>query len=128
MRCVVVLAVLVAVRVATAAPPDADAIGRITGITPEVKDDVVRIAVPRNDLHVVADGVTLTPFQGLTTWAAFAPAKDGTMVMGDLTLSEAEVDVALGAALDNGLAVTALHNHFLGDQPHVFFMHIAGHG
>jgi len=124
----VALFVLAFVRIAVAAPPDADAIGRITGLTPEVKNDVVRVAVPRSDLTVKADGVTLTPFQGLTSWAAFAPSADGTMVMGDLTLAEAEVDVALGAALDNGLAVTALHNHFLGDEPRVFFMHIAGHG
>src|SRR5262249_37908536 len=64
----------------------------------------------------------------LTSWAAFQAAGDKTMVMGDMTLTEPQVNPTMSAALDNGLQVTALHNHFFFDRPHVFFMHIGGVG
>jgi hypothetical protein len=122
------LAALLAFRPCFAAEVDADAIARITGLQPDVKNGVAKVSVPRNDLSVIVDGVKLSPFQGLTSWAAFQPAADGTMVMGDLTLTEAEVDPTMSAALENGLEVTALHNHFLYSRPVIFFMHIGGHG
>jgi hypothetical protein len=65
---------------------------------------------------------------GLTSWAAFMPMDKGAMVMGDTVLFEDEVNPAMSAALDAGLEVTALHNHFFYDQPRVYFMHIAGMG
>ena len=111
-----------------AAAPDAQTISRVTGLEPEIKEDIVTVRLPRKDLGTVVDGVTLDPFQGLTSWAAFQQAGDQTMVMGDLTLAQDEVKPAMTAALDNGLEVTALHNHFLYDQPRVFFMHIGGMG
>jgi hypothetical protein len=73
----------------------------------------------------------MAPFMGLTSWAAFVPAqKSGVeaMVMGDLVLFEDEVNPAMSAALDGGLEVTALHNHFFYDRPRVLFMHIGGEG
>jgi len=70
----------------------------------------------------------MPPFMGLGTWAAFTETKNGAMVMGDTVLFEDEVNAAMSAALDNGLSVTALHNHFFFDQPKVFFMHIEGEG
>jgi hypothetical protein len=128
LRAVACLAALLAFRPCFAAEVDADAIARITGLQPEVKSGVAKVSVPRNDLSVIVDGVKLSPFQGLTSWAAFQPAGDGTMVMGDLTLTEAEVNPTMSAALDNGLEVTALHNHFFYGRPAIFFMHIGGHG
>ena len=107
---------------------DAEEIASITGLEPEVKDGVVRVSVPRDDLGVVADGVTMQPFQGLTSWAAFQRAGDATTVMGDLTLAQDEVNPTMSAALDGGLEVTALHNHFFFERPRVFFMHIGGTG
>src|SRR5262249_58265261 len=65
---------------------------------------------------------------GLTTWAAFTKAGDHTMVMGDLCLTEDQVNPVMSAALDNGLEVSALHNHFFWDSPKVMFMHIGGMG
>src|SRR5262249_8168629 len=66
---------------------------------------------------------------GFTSWAAFQAGKASTcMVMGDLVLFEDEVNAAMSAALDAGLAVTALHNHFFYDDPKVYFMHIGGEG
>ena len=81
-------------------------------------------------MKVNVDGVQMPPFMGLTSWAAFKPGmKDGTvMVMGDMVLFQDEVNPAMSAALDNGLSVTALHNHFFYDEPKVYFMHIGGEG
>jgi len=71
----------------------------------------------------------MPPFMGLTSWAAFKTGKkEDAMVMGDLVLFEDEVSDTMSAALGSGLKVTALHNHFLFDKPHVLFMHIEGEG
>jgi len=124
----VLLLTLVLANTVTAEEPNADVIARITGLTPEVKNGIVRVSVPRADLGAVVDGVKMQPFQGLTSWAAFQSAGAGTIVMGDLTMAEAEVNPAMSAALENGLEVTALHNHFFYGRPNVFFMHIGGMG
>jgi hypothetical protein len=92
-------------------------------------EDVYRVAFPRTDVPVAVDGRGMHPFQGLTSWAAFTPGPHGElMVMGDLVLFEDEVNPVMSAALDNGLEVTALHNHFFFDSPRVMFMHIGGGG
>src|SRR5437763_3699577 len=93
------------------------------------KEDVYKVTFPRNDVKVVVDGWTMPPFMGLGTWAAFTKgAHTEAMVMGDTVLFEDEVNAAMSAALDNGLNVTALHNHFFFDRPKVYFMHIEGEG
>jgi hypothetical protein len=110
---------------------DAARVAAATGGKPETLENVVKVSFPRDDLAVTVDGWKMPPFMGLTSWAAFAPGeKPGSeaMVMGDLVLFEDEVNAALGAALDGGLEVTALHNHFFFDKPHVYFMHIGGEG
>ena len=120
---------------ASAAPPaasvDAAAVEAATGIKPEITDGVVKVSYPRNDVKVEVDGWAMPPFMGLTSWAGFTRGeKPGVeaMVMGDLVLFEDEVNDAMSAALAHGIAVTALHNHFFYDKPHVFFMHIEGEG
>ncbi len=122
------LAVLSLARPISATEPDGDAIARVTGRTPEIAGGVAKVSVPRADLAVRVDGVPIVPFQGLTTWAAFTAAGSASMLMGDFVLTEDEVGPAMSAALDNGLEVTALHNHFTRDEPRVTFMHIGGHG
>jgi Domain of Unknown Function (DUF1259) len=92
------------------------------------KEDVYKVTFPRDDVKVVIGGWTMPPFMGLGTWAAFTPTQNGAMVMGDTVLFEDEVTAAMTAALDNGLNVTALHNHFFFDRPKVYFMHIEGEG
>ena len=82
----------------------------------------------RDDVKVSVDRWTMPPFMGLTSYAAFTPMGKTTMVMGDTVLLEDEVNPAMSAALDSGLEVTALHNHFFFDQPKVYFMHIGGTG
>jgi hypothetical protein len=95
--------------------------------TPE--ENVYRVAFPRTDVKVAIEGRSMHPFLGLTSWAAFTPdAHGGLMVMGDLVLFEDEVNAVMSAALDGGLEVTALHNHFFFESPRVMFMHIGGSG
>jgi hypothetical protein len=116
---------------AVAASLDTARIDQITGLKGKMneKEGVYRVTFPRNDVKVVVDGWTMPPFMGLGTWAAFTKgARTEAMVMGDTVLFEDEVNAAMSAALDNGLSVTALHNHFFFDQPKVFFMHIEGEG
>jgi hypothetical protein len=92
------------------------------------KEGVFKVSFPRTDLNVTAAGVHLTPPMGLTAWAAFTKVGAHTVVMGDMVLTEDQVNPAMSAALDNGLTVTALHNHFFWEQPRVMFMHIGGMG
>ena len=109
---------------------DGAKIDQITGLKGKLseKENVYKITWPRGDVKVTVDGWIMPPFMGLGTWAAFTETKDGAMVMGDTVLFEDEVNAAMTAALDNGLSVTALHNHFFFDHPKVFFMHIEGDG
>jgi hypothetical protein len=109
---------------------DTARIDEVTGLKGKMneKEGVYKVTFPRNDVKVVVDGWTMPPFMGLGTWAAFTPTKDGAMVMGDTVLFEDEVKAAMSAALENGLNVTALHNHFFFDHPKVYFMHIEGEG
>ena len=109
---------------------DTAKIDQITGLKGKLngKEGVYKVTSPRDDVKVVVDGWTMPPFMGLGTWAAFKETQNGALVMGDTVLFEDEVNAAMTAALDNGLNVTALHNHFFFDQPKVYFMHIEGEG
>jgi hypothetical protein len=106
-------------------------IEKLTGAkgTLSEKGSVFKVSVPRKDLAITINGtVKMTPPMGLTAWAAFQRMGDHDMVMGDIVLIEDQVNLVMSAALDNGLEVTALHNHFLWDSPKVMFMHIGGMG
>jgi Domain of Unknown Function (DUF1259) len=114
-----------------AADLDTARIDQLTGLKGKMneKEGVYKVTFPRNDVKVVVDGWTMPPFMGLGTWAAFTKGvHTEAMVMGDTVLFEDEVNAAMSAALDDGLNVTALHNHFFFDQPKVYFMHIEGEG
>jgi hypothetical protein len=129
----IAIAVSVAASIAAAAAADLDTarIDALTGLKGKLneKEQTYKITFPRADLPVKVDGWQMAPFMGLGTWAAFTKgAHTEAMVMGDTVLFEDEVNPAMSAALENGLAVTALHNHFFFDQPRVYFMHISGEG
>jgi len=113
-------------------PPQLDTvrIEELTGAKGKLdpKEGVFKVSVPREDLDVRVAGVHLTPPMGLTSWASFQQVGRHTVVMGDMVLLEDQVNPVMSAALDNGLEVTALHNHFLWDTPRVMFMHIGGMG
>ena len=94
----------------------------------DYKSNVLKINIPRSDLTVTVDGVaTPTPF-GFGGWLAMTKGSGNMdVMMGDLVLLEDEVNPVMSALLDNGLEVTALHNHFFFDDPRIFFMHVMGH-
>ena len=123
---------LVNVSFSPAAVPKLDTakIEELTGVKGEIneKEGVFTVRAPRTDLEVITAGVKMNPAMGLTSYAAFMKAGGKTMVMGDTTLLEDQVNPVMSVALDNGLEVTALHNHFFWDAPKVMFMHIAGMG
>src|SRR2546428_7618862 len=123
-------AIFAAMSISALAALDTAKIDYLTGLKGKLneKEGVYKVTFPRDDVKVVVDRWPMPPFMGLGTWAAFTETKNGAMVMGDTVLFEDEVNAAMTAALDNGLSVTALHNHFFFDQPKVFFMHIEGEG
>src|SRR5438105_3976879 len=95
----------------------------------DFKDAVLKVNIPRNDLKMTVQGIsTPTPF-GFGGWVAFTKTTDGDEVMmGELVLLQDEVNPVMSALLDNGIDVTALHNHFFWDDPHVYYMHVHGMG
>jgi hypothetical protein len=95
----------------------------------DFKAGVLKVNIPRNDLKMTIQGfATPTPF-GFGGWIALTKAEDASEVMmGDLVLLQEEVNPVLSALLDNGIDVTALHNHFFWDDPHVYYMHVHGMG
>src|SRR5262247_1767701 len=95
----------------------------------DYKANVLKVNIPRNDLNVtVANVKTPTPF-GFGGWVAMTKGTGGmNVMMGDLVLTQDEVNPVMSALLDNGLDVTALHNHFFWDEPRMAYMHVHGHG
>ncbi len=132
MKQLLLILLAVAAQVLTArAALDTAKIDELTGLKGKLneKDGVYRVTFPRADIPVMVDDWKMPPFMGLGTWAAFTSgAHDDAMVMGDTVLFEDEVNAVMSVAFDNGLNVTALHNHFFFDKPNVYFMHIDGAG
>jgi hypothetical protein len=110
-------------------PGDYQQVLKLVGKSGDYKANVLKVNVPRNDLHVTIAGYPVpTPF-GFGGWFALAKGDGGDdVMMGDLVLLQEEVNPVMSALLDHGLEVTALHNHFFWSQPTVYFMHIHGHG
>jgi hypothetical protein len=104
--------------------PVEDALGR----TGQVSGDVIRFAMPRKDLHVTLDGVELKPALALGSWAAFKKNGNAAMVMGDLVLTEGEIQAVMAKLQEGGIQESAVHNHLIGESPRILYMHIASHG
>src|SRR5690242_11359912 len=95
----------------------------------DYKGNVLKVNIPRNDLKVTIDGIATPTAFGFGGWVAMTKGTGGMdVMMGDLVLTQDEVNPVMSALLDNGLEVTALHNHFFWDEPRMFFMHVHGHG
>jgi len=120
---------LAAAAFAQEMPADYSAVLKSVGKQGDYKSNVLKINIPRNDLKVTIDGIaTPTPF-GFGGWLAMTKGTAGNdVMMGDLVLVEDEVNPVMSALLDNGLDVTALHNHFFFESPRIFYMHVHGHG
>jgi hypothetical protein len=110
-------------------PADYQQVLKIVGKSGDYKSNVLKVNIPRNDLHMKVAGIALpTPF-GFGGWFAMTKGEGGhDVLMGDLVLTQEEVNPVMSALLDHGLEVTALHNHFFWDEPRVFYMHVHGHG
>ncbi len=108
------------------------------GRTGDFKDNVLKVNLGRSDLKVTINGRAMPTPIGFGAWVAFTPANlssgasaqedDMSVMMGDLVLTEDQVNPVMSAVLDNGLEATALHNHFFWERPRVFYMHVHGHG
>ena len=110
-------------------PADYQQVLSALGKQGDYKASVLKVNIPRNDVTVtVANVKTPTPF-GFGGWIAMTKGTGGMdLMMGDLVLTQDEVNPVMSALLDNGLEVTALHNHFLWDEPRMYYMHVHGHG
>jgi hypothetical protein len=123
------LVFMMAAPLAAQTPADYQGVLTALGRAGDFKDGVLKVNIPRGDLKVtIAQRPVPTPF-GFGGWVAMTKAADGSEVlMGDLVLTEDEVNPVMSALLDNGLEVTALHNHFFHEQPRIFYMHVHGMG
>ncbi|MGZ3853614.1 MAG: DUF1259 domain-containing protein [Flavisolibacter sp.] len=109
-------------------PVDTSAVERITDIKGKYSNGEYKITIPQNDLSVEVDGFKIIPAMGLGTWIDFAPAPGGTMIMGDLVLTEADLKPVQREVISQGLTITAIHNHFVRNHPNVMYMHVGGSG
>jgi hypothetical protein len=128
--CMAMAAVFLSSRVAVAQemPSEYKTVLTTLGKTGDFKDGVLKVNIPRNDLKVIVDGIaTPTPF-GFGGWIAFTKGTGMDVMMGDLVLSEQEVNPVMSAVLNAGFDVSALHNHFFFETPRIFYMHVHGHG
>lgn len=107
---------------------DIAAIEEASGMQGTESDGEYKLVVPQNDLDVTVDGFTIIPPMGMGSWAAFSPTSEGAMLMGDVVVKEDEITAVQQTLIDHGLKVTALHNHFVREQPGVMYMHIGGQG
>ena len=107
---------------------DTKKIDQIIGRPGELRGNVYKIGLPRTDLKVTVDGEPIKAGLALGSWMAFTPSGEHAMVMGDLVLMESELTPVLSKLQENGIEVSAIHNHVLNEQPRIVYMHYMGHG
>jgi hypothetical protein len=103
-------------------------IERIIGIKGKSSNGEYKITIPQNDLSIEVDGFKIIPSMGLGTWVAFAPSREGVMLMGDIILTENDLKPVQQEVIKQGLSISAIHNHFVRNHPNVMYMHIGGSG
>lgn len=129
MRRIALLLAALSCATAANAATDWQAVDRVLGRAGTVQPgDVHRYSFPRSDLSVILDGVRIKPALALGSWLAFRDVGDHAEVMGDLVLTEPEVNPVLLRLLEGGLTITALHNHLLRSSPRTMYMHVHGDG
>ena len=120
--------IFVFVHCAVSAQLDTTAIEKAMGIKGRSNHGEYKITIPQNDLNVEVDGFKIIPPMGLGTWIAFTPTSEGTMVMGDIILTETDLKPVQQEVIKQGLTITAIHNHFVRNHPNILYMHIGGSG
>jgi hypothetical protein len=131
-RCTTALASLAALAIAAsagAANIDWTKVDQAIGKNgAEQPGGVHKYSFPRSDLHVTVDGVAIKPALALGGWIAFQPAGSGAMFMGDLVLTDTEINPVMARLIADGVEITAVHNHLMRTSVPVFYMHVGGHG
>jgi hypothetical protein len=116
-------------RAQTATPKEYESVLTSLGKTGDWQDGVLKVNIPRGDLEVKIRGRAVPTSLGFGGWVALTKGDGGTEVlMGDLVLTEDEVNPVMSAVLEQGLEVTALHNHFFWEEPRIFYLHVHGRG
>jgi Domain of Unknown Function (DUF1259) len=104
------------------------AIDQALGRSGQKTGDVYKLGFPRTDLHITVRDLVIKPGLALGSWAAFTGTDENAMVMGDLVLLEEELNPVMDKLRSSGFEITAVHNHLIGERPHVLYMHYMGHG
>ncbi len=107
---------------------DTKMIEEVMGRKGAVNGKEFKVTVPQNDLKVEVDGFKIIPAMGLGTWIAFTPSPEGAMIMGDIILTEKDLKPVQREAINQGLTISAIHNHFVRNHPNIMYMHIGGMG
>jgi hypothetical protein len=110
------------------APLDTATIEKIMGLKGKFNNGEYKVTFPQNDLGIEVDGFKIIPPMGLGTWIDFAPSYDGSMIMGDLVVTETDVRPVQQEIIHQGLTISAIHNHFVRNHPNILFMHLGGSG
>ena len=109
-------------------PLNIETIKNVLGMEGKENNGEFKVTVPQNDLNVVVDGFRIIPPMGLGTWVAFAPTPEEPMIMGDIVVTENDLKPVQQEVIRQGLTITAIHNHFVRNEPDVMYMHIGGMG
>lgn len=128
LRLILVLLSLSLVGNLANAQVDTTVIEKIIGIKGKSNNGEYKITIPQNDLNIEVDGFKIIPAMGLVTWIAFTSSKEGTMIMGDLVLTETDLKPVQQEVIKQGLTITAIHNHFVRNHPNVMYVHVGGSG
>ena len=126
--CSLVFLLLTTLALAQASSPDWKPVEDAMGRSGQVSGDLIRFGMPRKDLHVTLDGVELKPALALGSWAAFKKDGAAAMIMGDLVLTESEIQPVMAKLQEAGIQESAIHNHLIGESPRILYMHVASHG
>ncbi len=119
---------LTVLTAAIAQTPDWQSVEKIFNKKGTIQGDVCKVTFPRFDLNVKVGDVTVEPGLALTSWIAFKNSGEHSMMMGDLVLLDSEIAPVITKLVANGLEISAVHNHIVGESPSIKYLHFGGHG
>lgn len=125
---ILILFISIIIQPGIALPVDLTDVDKILGVPGQLQEGVVVFSFPRSDLKVMIDGEPVATALGFGSWTAWKAMENEFMIMGDLVLLEKEINPVISALADANINVTALHNHFIGEEPRIMYMHIGAVG